>query len=313
MLLQRIGCLHHVCSDCTTSGGIDSCPIPNCGHAFGCAAAALPTDRMVLAGVVAAGGPAPTPKCDTCDDEANPADATHWCPKCEAHFCEECVKPHFTKRFFKQHPLLTVAEHEAAPGGAHGSTGSLTEGCQLHHKPREYYCRSCHAIGCAACIITGHNGDGHDTGLLEEMVGPLRIALQQCEGPLGTRCKVLRAGMDSMQAMRAALDDNEVAALADVDQATTAARQELNKAATGAKTEVGAGFRSRFATTLRRFMFQTNGTSCCPQQTPTEIPFCMCFAVCGAAHVCLWHTREPIPHGRCNQFLSLSRAAVATC
>jgi len=146
------------------------------------------------------------------------------------------------KRFFKQHPLLTVEEHEAATGGAHGSTGSATEGCQLHHKPREYYCRSCHMIGCAACIITGHNGDGHDTGLLEEMVGPLRIALQQCEGPLGARCKVLRAGMDSMQAMRDALDENEVAALAAVDQATTEARQELNKTATGAKTEVGAGF-----------------------------------------------------------------------
>jgi hypothetical protein len=69
-----------------------------------------------------------------------------------------------------------------APVGGVGSIG------------REYYCRSCHMIGCAACIITGHGGDGHDTGLLEEMGGPLRIALQQCGGPLGTRCKVLRAG-----------------------------------------------------------------------------------------------------------------------
>jgi hypothetical protein len=215
---------------------------------------------MMFAGVVAAGGPAPTtPKCDTCDDdEANPADATHWCPKCEAHFCEACVKPHFGKRFSKQHPLLTVEEHEAATGGAHGSTGSATEGCQLHHKPREYYCRSCHAIGCAACIITGHNGDGHETGLLEEMVGPLRIALQQCGGPLGARCKVLRAGMDTVQATRAALDDNEVTALAAVDQAATEARQELNKTVTGAKTEVCVlvAFRHHLAP----FYFQTTAT-----------------------------------------------------
>jgi hypothetical protein len=206
---------------------------------------------MVLAGVLAAGGPAPTPKCDNCDDEANQADATHWCPYCKAHFCEDCVKPHFTTRVFKRHPLLTVEEHEAATGGAHGSTGSASEEHLLHQKPREYYCRSCHKIGCAACIVTGHNGRGHDTGLLEEMVGPLRITLKQCEGPLGKRCKVLRAGMDSMQATRAALDDNEVAALAAVDQAATEARQAFNKTVTGAKSEVGAGCRSRFHTTLR--------------------------------------------------------------
>jgi hypothetical protein len=243
---ELVGCVFYVrvmqlCGGCAAEGDGTSCPIPGCGLAFGCAAA-LAANRMVLAGVAAAGGAAPTPDCDACDDGDNAADATHWCPICKAHFCEVCVKPHFKRRTFKQHPLVTVEEHAAATG-AHGSTGSATtEGCQLHHKPREYYCRSCHAIGCAACIITGHNGDGHDTGLLEEMVGPLRIALQQCGGPLSARCKVLRAGMDTVQATRAALDDNEVAALAAVDQATKEARQELKKTAAGAKTEVGAGF-----------------------------------------------------------------------
>jgi hypothetical protein len=188
---------------------------------------------MVLGGVDDA-QPVPT-KCDDCDDETNPANATHWCPKCEAHFCEECVKPHFSKSRLKRHPLLTVEEHNAAPGGA-------KEGCQLHHKPCDYFCRSCHTVGCAACIITNHKDHVHDTGLLEEMVGPLRIALQQCGGPLGTRCKDLREGMDAVQTTSAALDEHEVAALAAVDWATTEAWQELNTTTTGAKTEVGAGF-----------------------------------------------------------------------
>jgi hypothetical protein len=72
------------------------------------------------------------------------------------------------------------------------------------------------------------------------MVGPLRITLEQCGGALGVRCRVLRAGMDTVQTTRAALVDNEVAALAAVDQATTEAWQALNTAASGAKTEVGA-------------------------------------------------------------------------
>jgi hypothetical protein len=59
-----------------------------------------------------------------------------------------------------------------------GSRGGAST-CQLHHKPREYFCQSYHAIGCAACSITGHNGEGHDTGLLAEMVGPLRVVLKQ--------------------------------------------------------------------------------------------------------------------------------------
>jgi hypothetical protein len=174
-------------------------------------------------------------------------------------------------RVFKQHPLLTVEEHEAATGGAHGSTGNASEGCQLHHKPREYYCRSCHTIGCAACIITGHNGDGHDAGLLEEMVGPLRITLKQCEGPLGTRCKVLRVGMDTMQTTRATLDDNEVAALAAVDQAATEARQEFNKTVTGAKTEVGVSV--AFDHHLEPFFFPDKLRFLLPLHTRGSFPF----------------------------------------
>jgi hypothetical protein len=121
------------------------------------------------------------------------------------------------------------------------------------------------------------------------MVGPLRITLKQCGGPLGTRCKVLRAGMDSMQAMRAALDENEVAALEAVDQATTEARQELNKTATGAKTEVGAGFRSRFATTVRLFYHAKNRSYLSPLRTRGGFSFCMCFPMmcAGVTHICL--------------------------
>jgi hypothetical protein len=67
-----------------------------------------------------------TLKCDDCYNEANPADATHWCPNCEAYFCEGCVKPHHTLKSLKKHPLLTVEEHKAVTDGAHGSTGSLS-------------------------------------------------------------------------------------------------------------------------------------------------------------------------------------------
>jgi hypothetical protein len=263
---------------------------------------------MVLAGVLDA-GPVATPKCDDCDDEANPADASHWCPNCKAHFCEDCIKPHFKRRAFKDHPLLTVEEHKTATGGAHGNPVTATEGCQLHHKPREYYCRSCHTIGCATCIISGHNG--HDTGPLDEMVGPLRITLKQCGGPLGTRCKVLRAGMDSMQAMRAALDENEVAALEAVDQATTEARQELNKTATGAKTEVGAGFRSRFATTAFFIMQKID-----PPYHPCA-PEGLLFLHVLPRDVCWRNPHLPSAHprtdssGACASKLSLSRSRAA--
>jgi hypothetical protein len=238
-LLQRPGCLHHVCGGCTASGDGKSCPIPDCGHAFGCAAAALPTDRMVLAGVAAAGGPRPTPKCDDCDDEANLADATRWCPTCKLLFCEDCAQPHFTRRGLKTHPIQAVEKYDAT-GSAHGSVGDSTKGCQLHHKPHEFFCLTCHAIGCSTCIITGHKDDSHKTGLLEEMAGLLRATLKQCDTPLGAHCETLHALMNDVQTTRAALDQNEEVALAAVDQVATEARQELNKTVSGKKTEVAA-------------------------------------------------------------------------
>jgi hypothetical protein len=130
------------------------------------------------------------------------------------------------------------------------------------------------------------------------MVGPLRIALQQCGGPLGTHTNMLRAGMDTMQTTCATLDDSEVAALASVDQAATDARQELNKTVAEAKTEVGADFGRVFAPRCtaragRRPLLlplRTQGSIDC---------FCLRFTIscAGATHVCICYLREPIPHG----------------
>jgi hypothetical protein len=194
---------------------------------------------MVLAGVAAACGPGPAPKCDDCEDEDNPADATHWCAKCEAHFCGGCVKLHFTVKSLKKHPLQTVQERIAAVGCAHGGSGGASTECHLHHKPHEFYCRSCHAIGCSTCIITGHKDHSHDTELLVVMVGPLRATLKQCGDQLGGHCSVVHEGIDHVRTTRAALDRNEKVALAAVDQAAKEVRQELQKTVTEAKAEVG--------------------------------------------------------------------------
>jgi hypothetical protein len=202
---------------------------------------------MVLAGVVAARAPGPIPKCDDCNNEGSPADATHWCPKCEAHFCSVCVHPHFAVNSLKKHPVLPIDEHRAAGGGALG-TGCASTKCHLHHKPHEYFCRSCHAIGCAACIITGHNGEDHDTGLLEEMVVPLRLVLKQCGVQLGVHCSVLHAGMDTVQATLAAVNQNEATALVAAEQAAKELHQEVNRNLAESKTTVGAAFGLRFPT-----------------------------------------------------------------
>jgi hypothetical protein len=110
--------------------------------------------------------------------------------------------------------------------------------------------------------------------------------------------------------MHATLDDNKVSALAAVEQATTEARKELNKTATGAKTEVGAGFRSRFYTTLCLLFMRINGPSfrtVHPREGASLVDVVSPCCVFGATHVFLWHTRELIPR-RCmrNHSLSLS-------
>jgi hypothetical protein len=159
----------------------------------------------------------------------------------KAHFCG-CVQPHFAFKSPKKHPGLFIEEHIAAGCGALSTTGGPSTECQLHHKLRESFCRSCHAIGCASCIITGHTGEGHDTGLLAEMIGPLWLVLKQCGDRLGAHCSVLHAGINTVQATLAAVDQNEEAALAAAEQAAKELHQEVSRNLAESKTSVGAAF-----------------------------------------------------------------------
>jgi hypothetical protein len=157
------------------------------------------------------------------------------------NFCGGCVKLHLTVKSLKKHPLQTVQERRAAVGGAHGSIGrGVSTGCQLHHKPHEFYCWSCHAIGCSTCIISGHKDHSHDTGLLADMIGPLRVVLKQCGVQLDTHCSVLHAGMGTVQATLAAVDQNEAAALVAAEQAAKELHREVNRNLAESKANVGA-------------------------------------------------------------------------
>jgi hypothetical protein len=195
---------------------------------------------MLLTAVTAARGSAPIPKCDDCDDEANPeanpADATHWCPKCELFFCASCARPHLTKKVWIPHKIQTIEEHRTVTGGTHSSSNGATKECQLHHKPHEFYCRSCHAIGCSTCIITGHKDHIQDTGLLDEMVGPLLAELKESGISLSDYCTAMHVAMDGVQTTLTALNQNEAVALAAAERA----KKELGRAATTAFKETEA-------------------------------------------------------------------------
>lgn len=187
------------------------CPFPACGEHTG---AHLLPDRMVLL-KVAAGLAPPTFKCDNCDDEeATPADATHWCTVCNACMCATCVQPHFTMKMLKKHLLQTVKEYIA--NGAAGGGGALgVHGCTVHDgRPLELYCATCAVLLCTMCAIIGHKGDSHDTGELAPMAARLKRELAEAAGPLELQLSAMDRAIKAIKVELAGVDQSQAAASA---------------------------------------------------------------------------------------------------
>jgi hypothetical protein len=185
---------------------------------------------MVLAKVAEeAGPPSPTFKCDVCEDDEHPADATHWCPDCKGFMCANCVQSHSTNRMLKKHSLQTI-EHHTASGGSGGGGGlSAHQGCAKHDgNPFGFFCSTCMVLLCTSCAILDHpKGDSHDVGDLATMVARFTRLLATAAAPLEQQSVALEQAMAMVEAVKGSIAQYKQAA----DGAVKSAAADMRRAA----------------------------------------------------------------------------------
>ncbi|XP_078476311.1 E3 ubiquitin/ISG15 ligase TRIM25-like [Lampetra planeri] len=159
--------------------------------------------------------------CDFCNDGTTAASMT--CLKCDISYCATHVKPHQENPKFRDHVLVDPA------------TNPEERKCKTHRKELEFYCRQDKSLVCTTCTIAGDH-KGHDVATLddehktrEKQVGEETRAVEEKRKEAEESVKRMEAARRDVQGsmtgvrqringefarMRAALDEDEKAALA---------------------------------------------------------------------------------------------------
>ncbi|XP_078739340.1 E3 ubiquitin/ISG15 ligase TRIM25-like [Lampetra fluviatilis] len=159
--------------------------------------------------------------CDFCNDGTTAASNT--CLKCDISYCATHVKPHQENPKLSSHILVD-------PG-----TNLEERKCKKHRKKIKFYCRQDESLVCTTCIIAGDH-EGHDVATLEDehktrekQVGEETRAVEEKRREAEESIKRMEAAHRDVQGsmtgvrqrihgefarMRAALDEDEKAALA---------------------------------------------------------------------------------------------------
>ncbi|XP_061403249.1 E3 ubiquitin/ISG15 ligase TRIM25-like [Lethenteron reissneri] len=159
--------------------------------------------------------------CDFCNDGTTAALKT--CLRCDTSYCVTHVKPHQENPKFKDHILVAPA------------TNPEDRKCKTHRKELEFYCRQDKSLVCITCTIAGDH-KGHDVATLEDehktrekQVGEETRAVEEKRREAEESVRWMEATRRDVQGsmtgvrkringefahMRAALDEDEKAALA---------------------------------------------------------------------------------------------------
>ncbi|XP_061403177.1 E3 ubiquitin/ISG15 ligase TRIM25-like [Lethenteron reissneri] len=159
--------------------------------------------------------------CDFCNDGTTAASKT--CLRCDMSYCVTHVKPHQENRKFRDHILVD-------PG-----TNPEERKCKKHRKKIKFYCRQDKSLVCTTCNIAGDH-KGHDVATLEDehktrekQVGEETRAVEEKRREAEEFVRRMEAARRDVQGsmtgvrqringefarMRAALDEDEKAALA---------------------------------------------------------------------------------------------------
>nr|XP_032835232.1 tripartite motif-containing protein 16-like isoform X2 [Petromyzon marinus] len=159
--------------------------------------------------------------CDFCNDGTTAASKT--CLRCDMSYCVTHVKPHQENPKFRDHVLVD-------PG-----TNPEVRKCKMHRKKIKFYCRQDKSFVCTTCTIAGDH-KGHDVATLEDehktrekQVGEETWAVEKKRRKAEESKKRMEAAHRDVQEsmtevrqringefarMRAALDEDDKAALA---------------------------------------------------------------------------------------------------
>ncbi|XP_061403233.1 E3 ubiquitin/ISG15 ligase TRIM25-like [Lethenteron reissneri] len=159
--------------------------------------------------------------CDFCNDGTTAASKT--CYRCDTSYCVTHVKPHQENPKFRDHILVAPA------------TNPEDRKCKTHRKELEFFCRQDKSLVCTTCTIAGDH-KGHDVAMLEDehktrekQVGEETLAVEEKRRKAKESIKRMEAARRDVQGsmtgvrqringefarMRAALDEDEKAALA---------------------------------------------------------------------------------------------------
>nr|XP_032835254.1 E3 ubiquitin/ISG15 ligase TRIM25-like isoform X2 [Petromyzon marinus] len=159
--------------------------------------------------------------CDFCNDGTTAASKT--CLSCDMSYCVTHVKPHQENPKFRDHILVALA------------TNPEDHKCKTHRKKIKFYCRQDESLVCTTCIIVGDH-KGHDVATLEDehktrekQVGEETWAVEKKRRKAEESKKRMEAAHRDVQEsmtevrqringefarMRAALDEDDKAALA---------------------------------------------------------------------------------------------------
>ncbi|XP_075911844.1 E3 ubiquitin/ISG15 ligase TRIM25-like isoform X2 [Petromyzon marinus] len=159
--------------------------------------------------------------CDFCNDGTTAASNT--CLKCDMSYCATHVKPHQENSKLSSHILVDPA------------TNPEERKCKKHRKKIKFYCQQDESLVCTTCIIAGDH-KGHDVATLEDehktrekQVGEETRAVEEKKREAEESIKRMEAAHRDVQGsmtevrqringefarMRAALDEDEKAALA---------------------------------------------------------------------------------------------------
>ncbi|XP_078739238.1 E3 ubiquitin-protein ligase TRIM62-like [Lampetra fluviatilis] len=161
--------------------------------------------------------------CDFCNDGTTAASKT--CLRCDMSYCVTHVKPHQENPKFRGHILVAPA------------TNPEERKCKKHRKRIKFYCRQDRSLVCTTCIIAGDH-KGHDVSTLEDehktrekQVGEETRAVEKKKREAEESVRRMEAARRDVQGsmtevrqriygefarMRAALDEDDKAALARV-------------------------------------------------------------------------------------------------
>ncbi|XP_061403190.1 E3 ubiquitin/ISG15 ligase TRIM25-like [Lethenteron reissneri] len=159
--------------------------------------------------------------CDFCNDGTTAATKT--CLRCDMSYCVTHVKPHQENQKFKDHILVAPV------------TNPEERKCKTHRDEIKFYCRQDESLVCTTCTIAGDH-KGHDVATLEDehktrekQVGEETRAVEEKRREAEESVRRMEAARRNVQGsmtgvrqringefarMRAALDEEEKAALA---------------------------------------------------------------------------------------------------